>query len=234
MLLPNYSIIFKILRYFIVLIFFIPFQVNAQNDFEIPDSLVRNSAAFYTNWVSIYKKMDESKSFKNQMALNQVLKIQFDSAKICRKKYFNSLKFTILSSFVPVVGYIFFGNKLDPIPSSTLATTSVIPFFINIVDRRNRRFLMSEFVRHVYNSAKESGIEIKYYNWDVKNFNTLEYIKFHENEIYLKNKFKSELFADKNNGTAEERVEKLLNLKKNGLISEKEFKKQVKNILNKN
>jgi hypothetical protein len=221
------------MKFILILIFLIPFHVNAQNDFNIPDSLVRNSAAFYTNWVSIYHKMKDNKSFQIKMESNKTLKNEFDSATYLRKQYSKAIKFTALASFVPITVYFISGKQMDPIPSNILAITPILPTLLHFADRRNRRFLTSEFVKHVIKASQLSGIETKYYNWEVKNFHTLDYIKFHENELYIRNKFKYEFAEEKNSVTVEEKVEKLLNFKKNGIISEKEFKRQMKSILNK-
>lgn len=218
------------MKYILILIFLIPFHVNAQNDFNIPDSLVRNSAAFYTNWASVYNKMKESSSFQQQIDINPILKKQFDSASLYRKKYVQSIKLTIVTSFVPFAIYLV---AVGPISATTLSLAPIAPILFHLADQRRRRFFMSEFVKYTYNAARISGIETKFYNWEVKNFHTLDYIKFNENGIFINNKFKSELAEDKSSGTVEEKVEKLLNLKKNGSISEKEFKRQMKEILNK-
>jgi hypothetical protein len=176
------------MRYIFILIFLIPFHVNAQNEFNIPDSLVRNSAAFYSNWLSIYNKMKDNKSFQIEMESNKILKDEFDSATSFRKQYSKAIKYTALASFVPMITLFFIGNKSDPIPSYILAITPIIPTLIHLADRRNRRFLTSEFVRHVSNAARLSGYEINYYNWEVKTYHTLDYIKFHENENYIKHR----------------------------------------------
>jgi hypothetical protein len=176
------------MKYIIILFFFISLNVNAQNDLNIPDSLVRNSAAFYSNWLSIYNKMKDDKIFQVKMQSNIILKYEFDSATSFRGQYSKAIKLTMLSSFVPMITLFFIGNKSDPIPSNFLAITPIIPTLIHLADRRNRRFLTSEFVRHVYNAASLSGFEIKKYNWDVKAYHTLDYIKFHKNEIYIKHR----------------------------------------------
>ena len=176
------------MKFILILIFLIPFHVNAQNDFNIPDSLVRNSAAFYTNWVSIYHKMKDNKSFQIKMESNKTLKNEFDSATSLRKQYLKAIKFTALASFVPITVYFISGTTMDPIPSNILAFSPILPTLLHFADRRNRRFLTSEFVRHVSNAARLSGFEIKYYNWEVKTSHTLDYIKFHENENYIKHR----------------------------------------------
>jgi hypothetical protein len=176
------------MKYIFILTFLIPLHVNAQNDYKIPDSLVINSAAFYSNWLSIYHKMKDNKSFQLEMQSNIILKHEFDSATSFRKQYSNAIKYTALASFVPMITLFFIGNKSDPIRSNILAITPIIPTLIHLADRRNRRFFTSEFVRHVSNAARLSGFEIKYYNWEVKTYHTLDYIKFHENENYIKHR----------------------------------------------
>jgi hypothetical protein len=167
----------KSLKIFLILSFFSTSLYSQK--FEVTDSLVRNSAVFYNNWLSVYNEIIEIDSFKNELKIDVNFKREYDSTLYYRKEILRLNKsLLIVPSSIALVNLLF--------PPIIFPVLILSPMVVAMINSNYYLYLKSHFVSSTSRMVQLSGIDFEINKWVILKQHKIDFINLQGNEKYYK------------------------------------------------
>lgn len=167
----------KSLKIFLILSFFSTSLYSQK--FEVTDSLVRNSAVFYDNWLSVYNEIIEIDSFKNELKIDVNFKREYDSSLFYRKEILRLNKsLLIIPSAIVLINLLF--------PPIIFPIIILSPMVVAIINSNYYQYLRSHFVSSTSRLVQLSGIDFEINKWVILKQHKIDFINLKGNEKYYK------------------------------------------------